>query len=185
VPAIVALNRFPDDTDKEIALLKKLCKKRGWKMEVSEVFAKGGEGCKALASAVIKSIGNERSEIKYTYDLADDLRTKILKIAKQVYGADGVDYTTGGRGRLRSLEKRGYGNLPVCIAKTQFSLSHHKSLRGRPTGFEMEVVGADVSAGAGFVVVYMGDVRLMPGLPEEPAALRMNIDDDGDIFGVS
>ncbi|MEE9353857.1 MAG: formate--tetrahydrofolate ligase [Candidatus Thorarchaeota archaeon] len=185
VPAIIALNRFPDDTDKEIALLKKMCKKRGWKMEVSEVFAKGGEGGKALASAVIESIGNERSEIKYTYDLDDDLRTKILKVAKQVYGAAGVDYTTGGRGRLRSLEKRGYGNLPVCIAKTQFSLSHHKSLRGRPTGFEMEVVGADVSAGAGFVIVYMGDVRLMPGLPEEPAAIRMNIDDDGDIFGVS
>jgi len=95
-----------------------------------------------------------------------------------------VDYSTGARGRIRSLEKRGYGKLPICIAKTQFSLSDHKGLKGRPTNFEVEVVGADVSAGAGFIVVYMGDINLMPGLPEVPAAMAMDVDKDGNITGV-
>ncbi|MHA1902722.1 MAG: formate--tetrahydrofolate ligase [Candidatus Thorarchaeota archaeon] len=185
VPAVVALNRFPDDTEEEIAFLSSYCEEKGWKMEVSEVFAKGSEGGKALGSVVIDAIKSSKSKgINYTYDLEDSLKTKILKVAQQVYGADGVEYTAGARGRIRSLEKRGYGKLPVCIAKTQFSLSGSKSLRGRPTGFEMEVVGADVSAGAGFVVIYMGDIRLMPGLPEEPAAVGMDLDDEGNISGV-
>ncbi|MHA1933969.1 MAG: formate--tetrahydrofolate ligase [Candidatus Thorarchaeota archaeon] len=185
VPAVVALNRFPDDTEEEIALLRSYCEEKGWKMEVSEVFAKGSEGGKALGSAVIDAIKTSKSKgINYTYDLEDALKTKILKVSQQVYGADGVEYTAGARGRIRSLEKRGYGHLPVCIAKTQFSLSGAKSLRGRPYGFEMEVVGADVSAGAGFVIIYMGDIRLMPGLPEEPAAVGMDLDDDGNISGV-
>jgi formate--tetrahydrofolate ligase len=185
VPAIVALNRFPDDTEEEIALLRKFCQDKGWKMEVSEVFAKGSEGGKAAAEAIIEVIDkNPSSGINYTYDLDDPIKTKILKVAQKIYGADDVDYTTGARGRIRSLEKRGYGKLPICVAKTQFSLSATKALRGRPTDFNVEVVGADVSNGAGFIVIYMGDIRLMPGLPEEPAALGMDVDEVGNITGV-
>jgi formate--tetrahydrofolate ligase len=185
VPAIVALNRFPDDTEEEIELLRKYCQERGWKMEVSEVFAKGSEGGKAAAEAIIEAIVESPTKgINYTYDLDDPIKTKILKVAQKIYGADDVDYTTGARGRIRSLEKRGYGKLPICVAKTQFSLSATKALRGRPSAFNVEVVGADVSNGAGFIVIYMGDIRLMPGLPEEPAAVGMDVDEEGNISGV-
>ncbi|MHA2208086.1 MAG: formate--tetrahydrofolate ligase [Candidatus Thorarchaeota archaeon] len=185
VPAIVALNRFPDDTEEEIELLRKYCQERGWKMEVSEVFAKGSEGGKAAAEAIIEAIVESPTKgINYTYDLDDPIKTKILKVAQKIYGADDVDYTTGARGRIRSLEKRGYGKLPICVAKTQFSLSATKALRGRPSAFNVEVVGADVSNGAGFIVIYMGDIRLMPGLPEEPAAIGMDVDEEGNISGV-
>ncbi|MFX1272834.1 MAG: formate--tetrahydrofolate ligase [Promethearchaeota archaeon] len=185
VPAVVALNRFPDDTEEEIDLLRKFCQEKGWKMEVSEVFANGSEGGKSVAEAVIQTINEHpTSGINYTYNLEDPTKTKITKVAQKIYGADDVDYTAGARGRIRSLEKRGYGNLPICIAKTQFSLSDSKSLRGRPSGFNVEVVGADVSNGAGFIVIYMGDINLMPGLPEEPAAHGMDVDEDGKITGV-
>ncbi|MFQ5831938.1 MAG: formate--tetrahydrofolate ligase [Candidatus Thorarchaeota archaeon] len=185
VPAIVALNRFPNDTDEEIVLLKSFCKEKGWKMEVSEVFTKGSEGGMALAKSVVDTIeATKNTGVKYTYDLKDSLKVKISKVATKIYGSSDVDYVAGARGRIRSLEKRGYGNLPVCIAKTQFSLSDNKGLRGRPTGDVAEVVGADVSAGAGFVVIYMGDIRLLPGLPEEPTAIGMDVDHDGNITGV-
>jgi formate--tetrahydrofolate ligase len=185
VPAVVALNRFPDDTEEEISLLRDFCSERGWKMEVSEVFAEGGEGGKALGEAVIETIENSKSTgIEYTYDIEDPIKTKISKVATQIYGSAGVEYSTGARGRIRSLEKRGYGHLPICIAKTQFSLSDNKGLRGRPTGDVAEVVGADLSNGAGFIVIYMGEIRLMPGLPEKPNACVMDISDDGEISGV-
>ena len=185
VPAVVALNRFPDDTVEEIKQLREFCESKGWKMEVSEVFARGSEGGKALAQAVLKTIEkNPVKKIHYTYDLKDPIKTKILKVAQNIYGADEVLYTTGAKGRISSLEKRGYGNLPICIAKTQFSLSDQKGLKGRPRGFEVEVNGADVSSGAGFVVIYMGEINLMPGLPEDPAAQVMDVDADGNISGV-
>ncbi len=185
VPAVIALNKFPDDTDEEIALLRDFCDERGWRMEVSEVFSKGGEGGKDLAKAVIETIGSGKSpKIKYTYDLKDSIMDKVHKVATSIYGSVDVEYTSGARGRIRSLEKRGYGKLPVCIAKTQFSLSDNRGLRGRPEGDKAEVVGADVSNGAGFIVIYMGNVNLMPGLPEVPAAEGMDIDDEGNISGV-
>jgi len=185
VPAVVALNRFPDDTEEEINQLRTYCKEKGWKMEVSEVFAKGSEGGKDLGKSVLETIAsNPVKGISYTYDLEDSVETKIMKVAQKIYGAKDIIYTAGARGRIRSLEKREYGNLPICIAKTQFSLSDSKSLRGRPTGFEVEVTGADVSNGAGFIVIYMGDINLMPGLPEEPSAHGMDIDADGKISGV-
>lgn len=184
-PAIVALNRFPDDTDEEIETLRKYCEEKGWKMEVSEVFTKGGQGGKDVAKSLLQEMkDNPTKGVNYTYDLNDPIKTKIKKVAQQIYGATDVEYTTGARGRIRSLEKREYGNLPVCIAKTQFSLSDQSGLKGRPTGFNVEVQGADVSNGAGFIVIYMGDIRLMPGLPEEPAAFGMDVDDDGNISGV-
>ena len=149
------------------------------------MFAKGSEGGKALAQVVLETIEtNPTKPIQYTYDLDDPIKTKILKVAQNIYGADDVLYTAGAKGRIRSLEKRGYGNLPICIAKTQFSLSDSRSLRCRPTNFEVEVNGADVSNGAGFIVIYMGDINLMPGLPEEPAAEGMDVDVDGNISGV-
>ncbi len=185
VPAVIALNRFPDDTDEEINTLRDFCKEKGWEMEVSEVFAKGSKGGKVLAGTVIETIQNSKNTgIKYTYDLEDDLETKIHKVATQIYGSTDVVYTTGATGRIRSLEKRGYGNLPICIAKTQFSLSDNKGLRGRPCEDVAEVMGADVSYGAGFVVIYMGEINLMPGLPEEPNAMEMDVDEDGNISGV-
>ncbi len=183
LPSVIALNRFPGDTNKEIEQLREFCVSRGWRMEVSEVFAKGSEGGKDLATAVIEAL-EKPSEIHYTYDLKDDLKTKIKKLAIQVYGADGVTFSGSAKSEIRSLEKRGYGELPICVAKTQFSLSDNKRLKGRPTGFKVDVRGAAVSAGAGFVIVYMGDVMLMPGLPETPAAVGMDIDSSGNITGV-
>ncbi len=183
LPVVVALNRFPDDLDAEIGLLREYCDNKGWRFEVSEVFAKGSEGGRAMAGAVLDAL-NTTSRLVHSYDLEDPLKTKIEKVARQVYGADGVTYSGGALSQLRSLEKRGYGNLPICIAKTQFSLSDNKRLLGRPDGFRVDVHGADVNAGAGFVIVYMGDVNLMPGLPEEPAAVGMDIDEKGRITGV-
>jgi formate--tetrahydrofolate ligase len=185
VPAIIALNRFPTDIDQEIAALEGLCKAIGVKLVVSEVFAKGSKGGKDLATAVVETIeGSGKTKIKYTYNLSDPLKTKIEKVATKIYGAAEVDYTSTGRGLVRSLEKRGYGALPICIAKTQFSLSDRRRLLGRPSGFEVEIGHATVSAGAGYVVIHMGDINLMPGLPEEPAATGMDIDNDGNISGV-
>jgi formate--tetrahydrofolate ligase len=184
VPAVIALNRFPDDTDEDISTLRSYCKSKGWRGEISEVFAKGSEGGKDVASVVLDAIANRKSKMQLTYDLEDPLKTKIEKVACNIYGSRSVEYQTGASGVLKSLEKRGYGKLPICIAKTQFSLSDNKGLRGRPREDVAEVVGASVSAGAGFVVVYMGDINLMPGLPEEPAAHGMDIDKDGNISGL-
>ena len=185
VPVVVAINRFPDDTDEEIEEIRTQCGKKDVRVEVSEVYAKGSKGGKVLARAVIDTIKkNPAKDINYTYDLEDPIKTKILKVAQTIYGARDVMYTTGAKGIIRSLEKRDYGNLPICIAKTQFSLSDARSLKGRPSNFDVEVVGADVSAGAGFIVIYMGDISLMPGLPEVPAAEAMDVDEDGNISGV-
>ncbi len=184
LPAVVALNRFSEDTDEEIETVRAFCSEHGWSMGVSEVYAKGGDGALDLASAVIKSLESNKADLKYTYDLEDDLATKIEKVATKVYGADGVSYGDGVKRKIRSLEKRGYGKLPICVAKTQYSLSDNPRLLGRPSGFEVFVRDLDVSAGAGFVIVYMGDVNLMPGLPKEPSAFGMSLDDDGTINGV-
>jgi formate--tetrahydrofolate ligase len=183
LPAVIALNRFPDDTADQISALKAFCTKRGWRMEVSEVYAKGSEGGKDLAKAVVDTLG-QKSKIAYTYELEDDLKTKVNKVATKIYGARGVVYSEDADSDIKSLEKRGYGKLPVCIAKTQFSLSDNPKLLGRPTGFDVSVRGVDVSAGAGFVVVYMGDIMLMPGLPKEPAAVNMGLDENANIYGV-
>ncbi len=183
LPAVIALNRFPDDTDSEIDTLRSFCDERGLSMEVSDVFAEGSKGGEDLASAVLDAVDADAKVIP-TYDLKDDLKTKIEKLSTKVYGADGVIFSDNARGPIRSLERRGYGELPICVAKTQFSISDNPRLKGRPTGFEVFVRDVDVSAGAGFVIVYMGDVMLMPGLPEEPAAIGMGLDEDGDIYGV-
>ncbi|MHA1959687.1 MAG: formate--tetrahydrofolate ligase [Candidatus Thorarchaeota archaeon] len=183
-PVVVALNRFPTDTDQEIAALQGLCTSCEVPIQISEVFMSGGEGGKGLAQQVIDIVGKGEKSHSYTYELEDDLRTKIEKVATKIYGAGEIDYTSTAKGKIRSLEKREYGNLPICVAKTQFSLSDKRRLLARPEGFEVEVRDVDVSAGAGYVIVYMGDINLMPGLPKEPAAVGMDVDKDGNITGV-
>ena len=183
LPAVIALNRFPDDTAQKIDSLRKLCKDRGWPMEVSEVFAKGSEGGLSLASSVIEAAGTS-SEVIRTYELSDSIKTKIEKLATKVYGAKGVTYSDDADTQIKSFEKRGYGKLPVCVAKTQFSLSDNPKLKGRPVNFDVAVREVQVSAGAGFLVVIMGEVMLMPGLPKQPAAEGMGIDEHGEISGV-
>ncbi|NWF94750.1 MAG: formate--tetrahydrofolate ligase [Candidatus Thorarchaeota archaeon] len=183
LPVVIALNRFPQDTSEELDIVRRLCADKGWRVETSEVYSRGGEGGLALAKAVLDAMGTE-PHLKRTYELKDNLRTKIERVAMDIYGADGVTYSEEAEASIRSLQKRGYGELPVCIAKTQFSLSDNPRLKGRPRGFHVFVRDVEVSAGAGFVVVIMGDVMLMPGLPKEPAAEGMGIDEDGNIFGV-
>jgi formate--tetrahydrofolate ligase len=180
---VIALNQFPDDTDEEIAEVREFCEKKGWRMEVSEVFAKGSEGGKDMAQAVLDIAGTGK-EVNHSYELDEDLKVKIEKVAKSIYGAKDVSYIDNANGELWSLKKRGHGELPICMAKTQFSLSDDPRKKGRPEDFVLTVRGADVSAGAGFVIVYTGDVMLMPGLPSDPAAEEMDIDEDGKISGV-
>jgi formate--tetrahydrofolate ligase len=185
VEPVIAVNRFPTDTEQELAALKGLCNAINLPIAVSEVFARGGEGGNELAELVMETIGKGSSKKhSYTYELEDDLKTKIEKLATRLYGAGEIDYTSKARGKIRSLEKRGYGTLPICVAKTQFSLSDRKRAKGRPEGFEVEVRDVSVNTGAGFVIVYLGDVNLMPGLPEVPAAVGMDVDEDGNITGV-
>ncbi len=183
LPFVIALNRFPQDTADEISLLKRHCEEQGWRMEISEVYAKGGEGGLALASAVIEA-ASQPSRLTRVYELGDDLKTKIMRVATKVYGASGVIYSEDAETQLKSLEKKGFGQLPICVAKTQFSLSDNPKAKGWPTGFHVNVREVDVNAGAGFVVVLMGDIMLMPGLPKEPAAFGMSLDSKGDIIGV-
>jgi len=183
LPAVVAINRFPDDTDEEIQKVMKLCEKVGANAAVSEAFAKGGEGAIELAEKVIDAVKEGKTQ-KYTYDWDDLVDVKIEKIAKEVYGAKGVEYTAEAKKDLKFLKKHGFDKLPVIVSKTQYSLSDNPKLLGRPKDFTVTVRNLIVNGGAGFVVALMGDILLIPGLPREPAAHRMYIDDEGNIYGV-
>lgn len=184
LPAVVAINRFPTDTDKEISTLLKLCAERGHPAALAEHWAKGGEGAEQLAEMVLDTIENRPPDYHPLYELDQPLRAKIEIIAREMYGAAGVDYTLEARKKLADLEKLGFGGLPVCMAKTQNSLSDDALLLGRPSGFQITVRDAKVSAGAGFVVVLAGTIMTMPGLPSAPAAERMGIE-GGKVFGLS
>ena len=183
LPAVVAINRFPTDTDEEISTLLKLCAQRGHPAALAEHWAKGGEGAEQLAEMVLDTIENRPPDYHPLYELDQPLRAKIEIIAREMYGAAGVDYTLEARKKLADLEKLGFGGLPVCMAKTQNSLSDDALLIGRPSGFQITVRDAKVSAGAGFVVVLAGTIMTMPGLPSSPAAERMGIE-DGKVFGL-
>lgn len=183
VPVIVAVNKFDTDTDEELKAIMDLCEEKGVTVSLSEAFAKGGEGAVDLANKVVEAAEKKASQ-KYIYDLDDPLTVKIEKVAKEIYGADGVDYTKSGTTAIRLLERDGFGKLPIIVAKTHLSLSDDPKLLGRPTGFRVTVRDAVINAGAGFVVVLMGDIMTMPGLPKVPNAEKMYIDDDGNIFGV-
>ena len=184
VPAVVAINRFSSDTEKEIAFIRELAKEQGVESAVSEVWAKGGEGGRELAEKVIGILENGKSSYKPLYETELPLEEKIETIAKNIYGADGVVYTKEAKASLKRLKDNGFDKLPVCIAKTQYSLSDDPKLLGRPEGFEVTVRDVYVSAGAGFVVVLTGSVLTMPGLPKHPAAFDIDVDDEGRITGL-
>ena len=184
LPVCVAINAFPTDTPEEMAVIEEVCAKAGVKCALSEVFAKGGEGGKALAETVLSIIPEAPQPIQYTYDLGASLPEKIEAVAKKIYRADGVTYTPAAKKMLDDLAAMGYGELPVCIAKTQYSFSDNAKLTGAPTGFKMNVREVRLSAGAGFVVVICGSIMTMPGLPKHPAAMDIDVDAEGRITGL-
>ena len=184
LPVCVAINAFPTDTPEEMAVIEEVCAKAGVKCALSEVFAKGGEGGKALAETVLSIMPEVPQPIQYTYDLGASLPEKIEAVAKKIYRADGVTYAPAAKKMLDDLAAMGYGELPVCIAKTQYSFSDNAKLTGAPTGFKMNVREVRLSAGAGFVVVICGSIMTMPGLPKHPAAMDIDVDAEGRITGL-
>ena len=184
LPVCVAINAFPTDTPEEMAVIEEVCAKAGVKCALSEVFAKGGEGGKALAETVLSIMPEAPQPIQYTYDLGASLPEKIEAVAKKIYRADGVTYTPAAKKMLDDLAAMGYGELRVCIAKTQYSFSDNAKLTGAPTGFKMNVREVRLSAGAGFVVVICGSIMTMPGLPKHPAAMDIDVDAEGRITGL-
>ena len=183
IPVIVAINRFLTDTDAEIAVLADFCKTLGVEYSLSEVFAKGGEGGTDLAKKIVAAC-EQPSEFRYLYDEKLPIKDKIETIAKEIYGADGVDYTTQAEKQVKEIEALGQDKLPVCIAKTQYSLSDNPALLGRPNNFRITVRNLSLSSGAGFIVALTGDIMTMPGLPKSPAAYRIDVDRDGVISGL-
>ena len=184
VPVVVTLNAFATDTRAETEFVRKFCEERGCEFALSEVWEKGGEGGIALAQKVLETLENKESHFKPIYEDELSLKEKIHTVASEIYGAAKVNYTPAAEKQLRKLEELGFGKLPVCMAKTQYSLSDDPTKLGRPSGFELSVREVYVSAGAGFVVVLTGAVMTMPGLPKEPAAYRIDVDDDGVITGL-
>ena len=184
VPIVVTLNSFVTDTQAETDLVKRFCEERGCEFALSEVWEKGGAGGTELASKVLKTLEEKESRFEVLYEDTLSLQEKIETIASRIYGADGVTYTAAAVKQLQNLEKLGFGNLPVCMAKTQYSLSDDPALLGRPAGFRVNVREAYVSAGAGFVVVLTGAVMTMPGLPKRPAACQIDVDENGKITGL-
>lgn len=184
LPVVVAINRFVSDTEKELEFVDKHCREFGVPVALCEVWAKGGEGGIALAEEVLAQL--EKGTDNYTplYDLDMSIKEKIEKIAKEIYGADGVEFTGPAKKMLKTIDELGYGKLPVCMSKTQKSLSDNAVLLGRPTGFTVSVKELRISAGAGFIVAMAGDIIDMPGLPKKPAAESIDIDENGKIDGL-
>lgn len=184
VPVVVAINRFATDTDAELAFVQEFCQKLGADFSLAEVFAKGGEGGKDLAEQVCKTIETKKSDFHVLYDTELSIPEKIEKIAKEIYRADGVNITAQAAKAIAQIEALGHGDLPVCIAKTQYSLSDDPTMLGKPENFKITVRDVTLSAGAGFIVVLTGNIMTMPGLPKSPAALRIDCDNDGNITGL-
>ena len=184
VPVIVTLNSFLTDTEAEYQYVKKFCQERDCEFALSEVWAKGGEGGIALAEKVLHTLERKESQFKVLYPDDMSLKDKIYTVASEIYGADGVTYAPAAERALKQITEMGFGNLPVCMAKTQYSLSDDQTKLGRPTGFTLNVRDAYVSAGAGFVVVLTGAIMTMPGLPKTPAANGIDVDDEGKITGL-
>ncbi|MBR6152332.1 MAG: formate--tetrahydrofolate ligase [Lachnospiraceae bacterium] len=184
VPVVVTLNSFVTDTEAETSYVKKFCEERGCEFALSEVWAKGGEGGIALAEKVLKTLEEKESHFHPLYPDELSLKEKIETVAKEIYGAGSVKYAPAAVKQLKKLEELGFGNMPVCMAKTQYSLSDDATLLGRPTGFEMNIREVYVSAGAGFVVVLTGTVMTMPGLSKNPAAYNIDVNEEGKITGL-
>ncbi|HUU36924.1 MAG TPA: formate--tetrahydrofolate ligase [Candidatus Desulfaltia sp.] len=185
IPSVIALNKFPDDTDAEVAKFLALCRARKARATLSDVHAQGGRGGVELAQEVIKAIAEEKADFQFLYPAEMPLIDKIETIARKIYGAVGIAMEGKVRRKILRMEEAGFGRLPVCIAKTQYSLSDDDEALGRPQGFTLIVTDASLSTGAGFVVVYCGDIMTMPGLPSEPAAERVDVTDSGEIVGLS
>ncbi|CUQ34143.1 formate--tetrahydrofolate ligase [Clostridium baratii] len=184
VPVVIAINKFTSDSEEEVQFIKDFCKNKGVRVALSDVWAKGGEGGIELAEKVIDVLENEKSNFKVLYDINEEIEEKILKIAKEIYGADGVNYSPQAKKQIAELKKFSLDKLPICMAKTQYSLSDDASLLGKPEGFNITVKEVRVSNGAGFIVALTGDVMTMPGLPKVPAANRMDILENGEIIGL-
>ena len=185
IPFVVAVNRFTSDTDREVARVRELCAARGARVAESRIWAEGGQGGEELARQVLAALDEDEHNFRFLYPDELPLLEKVETIAKSIYGASHVAMEGKIRRQIRRLEKQGFGNLPVCIAKTQYSLSDDAELLGRPEDFTLIVTDVSVSAGAGFVVVYCGDIMTMPGLPKIPSAERIDITEEGEITGLS
>ena len=183
LPAVVAINEFPTDSQEEIDLIQTRCNELGVNVVVSQVWAKGGEGGVELAREVVR-LCEQKSDLEYVYPLDCSIKEKINAIATKIYGADGVDYTKEADKEIANLENLGFTNLPICMAKTQYSLSDDATKLGRPTGFRITVRQLNISAGAGFIVALTGEIMKMPGLPKLPAAERIDVDENGVILGL-
>lgn len=184
VPIVVAINKFTSDSEEEVQFIKDFCREKGVRVALSDVWAKGGEGGLELGAEVVDILENEKSNFEVLYDVNDSIEEKINSIASEVYGANGVNYTVQAKKQIAELKKFNLDKLPICMAKTQYSLSDNPSLLGRPENFDITVKEVRISNGAGFIVVLTGDIMTMPGLPKVPAANRMDILDDGEIVGL-
>ena len=184
VPAVVAINRFPTDTEAELDFIRKRCKELGAEVALCEVFTKGGDGGVELAKIVLGLVDSKKSKFKVLYELDMSIEAKVEKIAKEIYGADGVNFDKAAQLSIKKYTEMGYGDMPICMAKTQYSLTDDQTKLGRPTGFTITVREVRLSAGAGFLVAITGNIMTMPGLPKRPAAMRMDIDANGTITGL-
>lgn len=184
VPVVVTLNHFVADTDAEVAYVKERCEAMGATFAVAKVWADGGEGGKALAEKVLETLETKESHFHYLYEDELNIVEKVNKVCKEIYGAGNVNFSAAAKKTLAQIDKLGFNHFPVCIAKTQYSLSDDPKVLGRPEGFEVTVKEIRISAGAGFIVVLLGDVMTMPGLPKKPAALNIDIDEDGNVVGL-
>ncbi len=183
LPCVVAINAFPTDTEAELKLVEEKCKELGVNVALSEVWAKGGEGGKALAEEVVR-LCEQPNDFHQSYALDTTIQEKLETICKKIYHADGVELTANAKKQAKQLEELGFGNLPICMAKTQYSFSDDPALLGAPTGFTVTVRNLKVSAGAGFIVALTGDIMTMPGLPKVPAAEKIDVDENGVITGL-
>ena len=181
---VVAINRFTSDSDAELAAIEAACQQAGAAVSLAEVWAKGGAGGEDLARKVVAAIENESNEFAFAYDVNDSIADKINAIASKIYGAAGVTFSAEAAAEIANLERLGLDKLPICMAKTQYSLSDNAKLLGKPEGFTINVRGITVSAGAGFIVALCGAMMKMPGLPKSPAAERIDVDENGKISGL-
>ena len=184
VPIVVTLNSFVTDSAAETEFVRSFCEERGCEFALSEVWEKGGEGGIELANKVLDVLENKKSDFKVLYPDDMSLKDKIETVAREIYGADGVDYAPAALKSLEKLEELGMGKCPVCMAKTQYSLSDDPKKLGRPSGYRISVREVYPSAGAGFAVAVLGSIMTMPGLPKEPAAHRIDVDSEGNITGL-
>jgi formate--tetrahydrofolate ligase len=181
---VVAINAFPTDTKAELDLVEARCKELGVNVALSEVWAKGGEGGVALAEEVIRLAEESNEEFTYAYELEGSIEDKLNQIVKKIYGGNRVVLTADAQKQAKTLEALGFGNCPICMAKTQYSLTDDQTKLGAPTDFEVTVRNLKISAGAGFIVALTGEIMTMPGLPKVPSAVRIDVDDTGKITGL-